>query len=180
MKMFDKSYKKVIREVSGEVAEAYFISPTGKAIPVRDGRHINTIIKYASSFGTSKAEIEKIHRKHGESLNTEGYARNEVFLNLMKKGYVRVRYYPRNMLIQMQVFKLTPKMRENIWGFLTMAEKGEIKFPTDYIKNTDVCIVDTDGNYLYRDGIREVRKQLFKESGGKYTRLPVIVEAYDL
>ena len=177
MNNFNKTYEKIMETASAMSSEYYFISPGGKAIPGREGIHINTILKYPGKFGLTDAGIDKVFKKHKETRDTEGYARNEIFLELLKKGWVRVRYYPRNGLILFQIQRMGRKTRENIWSFLEQTLSKKIKFPREYISNVDIRIINTDGDILFFGEIDEVMKKLYESTYKKVKNM--LVEAYN-
>jgi len=91
-------------------SDKYWISPSGGIAEV-DDRHIITIMLEPKSFGLTKAYIDKVHKKHGEQLGTEGNAREEILTKLMDKGWIRLRYIS----------------REDVW-FIQLSEKSEIPY----------------------------------------------------
>lgn len=71
---------------------AYWLSPKGDILPVGQ-THIKYIIDNPQDFKLTSSEIKSIYDKYGESLNFEGKARNEIMLAVLKKGWVRMRFY---------------------------------------------------------------------------------------
>jgi hypothetical protein len=180
MNTFDRTYRHIVEGVIPPPAEAYFISPDGKAIPARDSVHINTILKFPEQFGITMDHIKKLHRQYKEDLNTEGKARNEIFLDILKKSWVRVRYYPRNQLIIFQIARMTDKVKENIWSFLEQTRSGKIRFPDKNIAMADVKIFTTGGEDLYFGGISEVMTRLYEGKKPTLKNRLIIIEAHDL
>ena len=175
---FDKTFEKIMESTGmTSPAEFYFISPSGKAIPGRDSIHIRTILKYPAMFGLTMVEIDKVFKKYKETKEHEGKARNEIFLELLKKGWVRVRYYPRNGMIMFQLFKMTNKVKENIWSFLEQILSKKIKFPREHIINVDIRITNTEGDILYFGEIGEVMKKLYEQTYRKKSK--IIVESWE-
>jgi len=68
------------------------ISPNGEIVSVGD-THIDAIIKNPSKFGLSASEIEKTYEKYNEPMGIEGKAREEIIINVVKRGWIRVRRY---------------------------------------------------------------------------------------
>lgn len=75
-------------------SDAYWISPGGKILPV-DQRHITEIVTNADKFGLSREEIENVFKKFDEPVGSEANAREAIILELMNKGWIRIRYIPR-------------------------------------------------------------------------------------
>jgi hypothetical protein len=99
---------------------AYFISPYGDVIPLSSDRHIHEIINNADKFGLTKDEIEKVYEKHGEALNSEGNAREEIISDLIKKGWARIRYIRNRDSYTIQIFDLDNRQKENIYDWATL------------------------------------------------------------
>jgi hypothetical protein len=54
--------------------------------------HIDFVIKHTELFHVSLEEIKGIFKKHKEHLGFEGKAREEIFTELFRKGWIRVRH----------------------------------------------------------------------------------------
>jgi hypothetical protein len=74
--------------------EAFWISPSGEILDVPI-THIRLVIDIPARFGMTSEEIEKAYTDENEELGTEGIAREKIILNLIGKGWIRIRYYPR-------------------------------------------------------------------------------------
>jgi len=77
--------------IKGSVA--FFICPHGKIISVKNN-HISSVINSPEQFGFSLHELESRYKAHGEPLYKEGAARTEILLDLVRKGWIRLRRYP--------------------------------------------------------------------------------------
>jgi len=66
-----------------------------RIIEVQGASHINYIIDNPEDFGLDLEEIRNIYKKHGEKLGQEGDAREEIIINVSRRGWVRVRHYIR-------------------------------------------------------------------------------------
>jgi len=76
---------------------AFWISPEGEVMSI-DGNHIESIHKDPEKFGFNKEEIEDIYAKHGENpkySGMEGKAREELMVDAMNRGWIRIRRYNR-------------------------------------------------------------------------------------
>ena len=110
-------------------AEAYWISPSGKLLPVNKV-HIDEIIDSPESFGLTEQEIKDIYKKHKEKFRSEGKAREEIMLNLFQRGWIRIRYYSRNDAYTVNVNKLTRKAKEYLfeWAVKTIENQPNRKY----------------------------------------------------
>jgi hypothetical protein len=79
------------RKRNPRYADAYWMSPDNKIMEVSD-RHITLIVTEPETFGLTKAFIAKVHKKHGEPVGSEGYAREEIMAALIANGWLRARY----------------------------------------------------------------------------------------
>ncbi len=73
---------------------AYWIHPEGEVVNISTDTHISWVIKQPEYFGLTTAAIEECYHRHDERMWTEGKAREEIILNLLDQGFIRVRLYP--------------------------------------------------------------------------------------
>jgi len=64
-------------------------------VPVKT-THISEIIDNPECYGLTKEYIENAYKKHNEKLRIEGKAREEIMRELVNKGWIRIRYYPKH------------------------------------------------------------------------------------
>jgi hypothetical protein len=111
---------------------AYFISPYGDVIPLKEDRHIHEIILHPDKFGLTKKEIEAVYKKHKEvmGVGNEGESREEIIGDLLAKGWARVRYITRDDSFTVQVYSLDKRQKENIydWAGLAIKQGGASKY----------------------------------------------------
>ena len=122
--------------VETEISDAYWISNKGKILPVKN-RHINMIIKDPKSYGYTDKEIDDIYNKHKEPKGLEGKAREEIMTNLLKKGFIRLRYNKRNSAWIVQLNKLSNKEKDYLQQWASDLMK------TTY-KHSDVIIMTSN------------------------------------
>ena len=95
-------------------AEAYWISPTGKILPVRD-LHITEVLSNPEAFGFNRDELERAYKQHDELLGSEGKAREEIMTTLLKRGWIRIRYVPNHDLYSIQCFNFGKRQKDYLW-----------------------------------------------------------------
>jgi hypothetical protein len=100
----------------------FFISPQGEIIP-GEINHINTVIKYSDKFGYSRDRIEKIYRYHNERVGLEGKARLKIIVDLVSKGWIRIRRQSNRWSIT--VWQLTQEVKQLLCGFVCQVWDGE-------------------------------------------------------
>ena len=123
--------------------DAFFITPQGKIVPVPI-RHIVKIVKDPALFGMTTAEIEPIFAQYHESIGTEGKARNEIILTLLKQNWIRLRFEPAIAAWRIQLFEtLNEQLKKNILGFLVELQNGNINNNQYELTNPDIEIHNT-------------------------------------
>jgi len=132
-------------EDSSPISKAYWISPTGKVIPV-DQTHVLQVIEHPDKFGMDWNDIESVHEKYNEPIGMEGSAREEIVTDLMRNGWIRVRYEPRffSWTIQLNSTSIQKIPKFIIGSFLAMLI---IENPKN--KYSGLRILDTSNNELY-------------------------------
>lgn len=121
---------------------AYFISPSGEILSV-PRHHIVRIYDNPELFGTTRKRLDTLYEQFDESPPCEGQARNEIVLKVLKKGWVRVRYYSESDTFNCQVYKLTEKVKKNVEKFRKLVKSGEIK-PKFSSRFSSVIVFDTN------------------------------------
>jgi len=94
---------------------AFFISPYGDII-VSHEKHINIIISNPEKFGITTDYIIDTYKKYNEKIGTEGQAREEIILNLVNQGWIRLRYY-RNQYWTINIGRLSTKVKDYLYDF---------------------------------------------------------------
>lgn len=94
---------------------AYWISPDGKILPVTT-THIDMVIKNPETFGHTDESIKEIYDSYNEPVGQEGQAREQIIIDLIKKGWIRVRKYG-NKGWSLNLQKLTTRIKDYIFNF---------------------------------------------------------------
>jgi hypothetical protein len=114
-------YHTYLNEISNTVA--YWISPTGKAINVGTN-HVTAIIKNPKTFGMTSDHVKAIFDKFNEPIGQEGKAREELILELVNKGWIRIRRY-RNEGYSVTIGSMTKKVKDILFSWAdTMLNTG--------------------------------------------------------
>lgn len=115
--------------------KAYWISPSGEVIDCAT-THISEVINKPEQFGLTREGIEGLYKQHDEPLGHEGKAREEIMLDLIKKGWTRIRWVPSKYSWTVQIADLTKRVMDNLqnWAMsIITSDEG--------LKNTDVIIL---------------------------------------
>ena len=140
--------------------DAFFISPKGKIIPV-PVRHIVAIAKNPEMFGLTLDEIKEIYAKHKEAVGWEGYARNEIILDLLKNEWIRIRFFNRSGTWRIQIFEdLNGLLKKNILKFCQEIKKGNITNSMHRTADPNIEIHNTREDSLFIGTLDEAIKDL--------------------
>ena len=142
---------------------AYWLSPDGKAIPV-DMRHIHYVIDAPEKFGLDADYIKDVHKKHKEKLYTEGNAREEIIAELMRRGWIRIRYIPQQDFYTAQINILNHRAKEALYDFAVGVTRT---FPkADRVSNyTGIKIINMQGDILFSGDLNDITSfRAFQES----------------
>lgn len=130
-------YSTYIKEISNTVA--YWISPRGEVVDVSTN-HIDVVIKNPSKFGLTLRKIQDIYERHGEQLGKEGNAREEIILDLVKQGWIRVRRY-RNQGYSINIGKMSKKVKDILYDWASKLLNTGIKGMKENDKYMPVTII---------------------------------------
>ena len=72
------------------------VNPEGEIVPLENGGHIGTVWTHPDWFGFTTEYLKSVYEKYGEQEWTEGKARDEILIEVFKKGWLRVNYKDRN------------------------------------------------------------------------------------
>jgi hypothetical protein len=103
---------------------AYWISPQGETLNVTQS-HIRLILDKPTIFNLHKDNIIDIYKKYGEKIGIEGKARAEIMSNLLKKGWIRIRYAPRNDYWTIQLYHWRESEKSEIKKWLEKMDKED-------------------------------------------------------
>lgn len=142
-------------------SEGYWLSPSGDIIPV-DTSHIDLVIKNPEKFRTTKEEIKKIYKKHEEPVGLEGKAREEIMVDLIRDGWIRIRYVPRKDFFTVQLDKLSERKKNHIYAFASEAVKGI--HGVKYHSNSEMKILDLNAQPIEELTLKDAMSFKFKES----------------
>lgn len=56
-------------------------------------KHIDHIVQHPESFGLNSGVVMAVYAKHNEQVGVEGRAREELILQVINHGFIRVRFY---------------------------------------------------------------------------------------
>jgi hypothetical protein len=151
-----------------DTEQAFWISPQGRVQYITNGEtHIGQVIAHPTYFGFTKEEIENIFKKHNEDLKTEGKAREEIILDLIKKGWVRIRKYNRPDIWSVNVPNLNNRIKDAIQGWASYMIKhgagkyADVKIDTPQNMST-YALSDLASDVLYARENIKVPKKRFK------------------
>lgn len=126
-----KTFKSIIQEIqdknlrTGETG--WWLTPKGVEISIGTHTHIFDIITNPKKYGLTSEKILDIHKKHGEEkiLGAEGKAREEIMVDLLKKGWIRIRrkLIGRAFSVTIQLIKFNKSVEKDVFKFLEKQNK---------------------------------------------------------
>lgn len=159
-----KRYKS-IKEKAFPKEEAYWISPSGKILPLTNmSNHISEIIKNPKAFGYTSEQLKDIFTKEGEKFGVEGKAREKIILDLFKKGWIRIRRYFRPDRWTVNVPNLKNKIKDYLqyWA-KSMIDSGWGKYDEVYIDSPIGAkyfnLSDISNDILYMEENKDIPKE---------------------
>jgi hypothetical protein len=119
-------YKRKFKE-SVPKAPAYWINPIGHILPIFDDeKHIDQIIAKPKAFGFNIDEIKMLYDAEGEIVGSEGKAREKIIKELLKIGWIRIRYYSKQDYFTLNVNKLNRKEKNYIYEWAKAMEENNL------------------------------------------------------
>jgi hypothetical protein len=137
----------------GTFKAAFFISPEGEIIEV-DQSHIQKVIENPMKFGIDPETIQSKYREFGEPLGLEGNARETILLDLIDRGWIRLRRYPGYWVIN--VHDLTHDIQEYLYRWANLVADGGEKF-MEMDPYMEIQIRSMEPPYLYRTSVQDLR-----------------------
>lgn len=148
--------------------DKYWISPEGNIIPLEGSidRHIHMVIQNPEKFGISKKQIDALHKKYKEKLYSEGNAREEIITELLKKGWIRIRYVSQYDTFVIQLNVLGEKSKNSIWDWAVGVTSSGKKGFDNVSKFTGFKILDINANVIVEGILQDIIKYsgVFSES----------------
>jgi hypothetical protein len=130
----------------------YWISERGAILELSGYDHINQIINAPSKFFTTLEEIKSIYAKYNEPLGKEGLAREEIIINAIKKGFIRIRLYA-NKQWSVNLWNFGNREKKSLAIWAEEAKKDRFSGPYMpvyiYAMKTDEVIKDFTVNDIY-------------------------------
>lgn len=119
---------------------AFFISPHGDLI-TGVNRHIADVISSPEKFGLTSEYVNRIYKEHNEKLGGEGNAREEILVELIRNGWIRVREYA-GRYWSIQVPRMSRKVKEYLWDFAVRVIEKKPPFHVANVHPYDVVRIN--------------------------------------
>lgn len=148
-----------LKEIVGTVA--YWISPRGEVLPVMTN-HIDIVIKHPEKFGLTLRKIQDTYDKHGERMGMEGKAREEIIIDLLKKGFVRIRRYRNE--YSLNVGKMSKKIKDILQDWANKLLNTGINGMKEKDKYMPIKILGFQDNFQKTVTIQDVANDVLYES----------------
>ena len=130
--------ERVVSSIS--ISPAYWISPDGEILS-SVSTHIRAVCDNPKAFGLTEEYLKKAFAKYKEPWSSEGKARHEIMNSLLLKGWIRIRYTPRNDRYSIELNNLSGSNKGFLWDWASALVEANIS------KNySEVYIVELDKN----------------------------------
>ena len=136
------------------MSKAYFICPDAEIIDIGFNTHIEYIIDHPATFNLSLDEIISHYHQKNEQIPVEGVARKIIIMDLLAKGYIRIRQYRNHWSISLSKLDDDTKSRLSKWAEIAMTIPNSGKYGD--------CIIQTaiDGK-KYHYSIQQLYSQTY-------------------
>jgi hypothetical protein len=137
----------------GGSTKAHWVNPSGKVYDVKD-THIIFVSEKPSLFKTSVDKMKKLYDKYDEKFpNQEGKARVEIMTDIVKKGWIRTRYRPREGAWVAETWKWGSREKKALINWVKYETNGKkVQFRINFISTSKNKII---GHSYSLDVIRE-------------------------
>lgn len=143
----------------GGINAAFWISPRGEVIftPLS---HIDQVLKTPAKFGLTKADIESVFQHFNEPLGLEGKAREQIMIDLLERGWIRLRRTKNFWIAQLNKFGNKERGYLSKWAQLVLSGKLKYKEDDPYIP---IEVYDHTDRMLSNSGMNKVKQSNFNE-----------------
>lgn len=158
---------------------AYWISPKGEIIPVSGtagSNHITVVTTKPELFGVTEEYLKGVYEKYDEPYRSEGRARGEIILDLVRKGWIRIRRY-RNQHWSVNVHRETKKVKDYIFDWANKMTDPQGLFDQvekDIYMDVKVFSVLDDRMETYT--LKEILQGVMYESDESFNEDNVLIE----
>jgi hypothetical protein len=138
---------------AGGNTKAHWVNPSGKVYDVKD-THIIFVSEKPSLFKTSVDKMKKLYDKYDEKFpNQEGKARIEILTDIVKSGWIRTRFRPREGAWVAETWKWGSREKKALRKWAKYETKGKkLQFRINLVSTSKNKII---GHTYSLDVIRE-------------------------
>jgi len=137
---------------AGGDTKAHWVNPSGKVYDVKD-THIIFVSEKPSLFKTSVDKMKKLYDKYGEVFpKQEGKARVEIMTDIVKKGWIRTRFRPREGAWVAETWKWGTREKKAIRKWAKYESRGKKQFRVNFVSTSKKKLI---GHSYSLDMIRE-------------------------
>ncbi len=147
---------------------AYWISNLGEVVEVGTN-HINMVIKNPKKFGYTTDQIKDVYDKYDERMGQEGKAREEIILNLVNHGWIRVRRY-NNKGYSVNINKMTKKVKDILFDWADKLLNTGIKGMKEKDKYIPVNIQGFKDHFNKNVTIQDIANDILYETGETFDK----------
>lgn len=149
----------------GGNTKAHWVSPNGKVYNVKD-THIIFVADHPKLFGTTFDKIKSLYNKYGEKFpEQENKARREILTNIVKKGWIRTRFRPREGAWILETFKWNPREIKAARKWAIAESGGKKQFRINFVSTSkqklighsfSIDLIKGTGNDVFEGWMKEI------------------------
>ena len=126
----------------GGSTKAHWVNPSGKVYDVKD-THIIFVSEKPSLFKTSVDKMKKLYDKYDEKFpNQEGKARIEIMTDIVKRGWIRTRFRPREGAWVAETWKWGTREKKALINWVKYETNGKkVQFRINFISTSKNKII---------------------------------------
>ena len=137
---------------AGGNTKAHWVNPSGKVYDVKD-THIIFVSEKPRLFKTSVDKMKKLYDKYDEKFpNQEGKARVEIMTDIVKRGWIRTRFRPREGAWVAETWKWGSREKKAVRKWAQYESGGKKQFRVNFVSTSKRKII---GHSYSIDMIRE-------------------------
>jgi len=137
---------------AGGSTKAHWVNPSGKVYDVPD-THIEFVARKPKLFKTTTEKMEKLYDKYDEKFpRQEGKARIEIMTDIVKRGWIRTRFRPREGAWVAETWKWGTREKKAVRKWVQYESGGKKQFRVNFVSTSKRKII---GHSYSIDMIRE-------------------------
>jgi hypothetical protein len=151
--------------VSGGQTQADWVDPNGKLYKVKD-THMEFVARHPKLFKTEIGTLKRIFDKHSEVFpKQENKARIEILTKIVKRGWIRTRYRPREGAWTLETYKWGTREIKAARKWAKVKSGGNTQFRINFVSTSkqklighsfSIDLIKSKGNDVFEAWMKEI------------------------